>query len=148
MVEEWLYQVRIRVSRKLGDAIRSEKLTGTCKKIYTISLKHGTKPVCTFDAFSDYCKEAERNGIEKYPLYSWTKSVIETPEKKEKHIKSFAFYTDTEQVYPKELASNLFNDLLPLYKNKLIENLSLIDNNPKNNPQPPKVVDKSARLKN
>ena len=37
--------------------------------------------VCTFDAFKEYCDEAEENGIEEYALYDWTKSTIENPEK-------------------------------------------------------------------
>lgn len=47
--------------------------------------------VCTYDAFSAYCAEAEENGINEYELYYWTKATIDNPEKKAKHIKSYAF---------------------------------------------------------
>ena len=107
------------------------------KKILAIAKKHGTRPVCTYDAFCDYCSEAEANGIEKYSLYDWTKQTIENQEKKEKHIKSFAFYKDNDQIYEETLAVALHGDLLPLKKNGAIEELTLIDSNPKNNPQPP-----------
>ena len=135
---EWLYQVRIKVSNELSDALRARKLVGTSKKIFQIAEMHGTIPVCTYDAFCDYCTEAEENGIEKYSLYDWTKQTIEDPEKKEKHIKSFAFYTEDSQIYEESLARLLHNDLLTLHQNDLIEDLKLIDSNPKNNPQPPK----------
>ena len=58
--------------------------------------------VCTFEAFKEYCDEAEQNGIEKYGLYHWTKSTIEDPLKKSKHLKSFAFYLGNDQIYEKE----------------------------------------------
>ena len=137
MNTKWMYQVRIRVSDVLSKNLRTNKPTKTAENILAIAKKHGTRPVCTYDAFCDYCSEAEANDIEKYSLYDWTKQTIENPEKKEKHIKSFAFYKDNDQVYDKILAVALHEDLLPLKNNGLIEELTLIDSNPKNNPQPP-----------
>ena len=133
----WLYQVRIRVNDVLSKNLRTNEPTKTAENILAIAKKHGTRPVCTYDAFCDYCSEAEANDIEKYSLYDWTKQTIENPKKKEKHIKSFAFYKDNDQVYDKILAVALHEDLLPLKNNGLIEELTLIDSNPKNNPQPP-----------
>ena len=138
MKTEWLYQVRIKVSNELSTALRARKLEGTSKKIFQIAEIHGTTPVCIYDAFCDYCTEAEENGVKKYSLYDWTKQTIEDPEKKEKHIKSFAFYKEDSQIYEKSLAKLLHNDLLTLHQNDLIEDLKLIDSNPKNNPQPPR----------
>ena len=137
LTTEWLFQVRIKVSKKLSDSLRARKLTGTSKEIYKIADKHGTVPVCTYDAFCDYCSEAEENGIDQYSLYDWTKQVIGDPEKKKKHIKSFAFYEEVSQIYEETLAKSLYNDLLTLRENDLIEDLTLIDSNPSNNPQPP-----------
>ena len=133
----WMYQVRIRVNDVLSKNLRTNEPTKTAENILAIAKKYGTRPVCTYDAFCDYCSEAEANDIEKYSLYDWTKQTIENPEKKEKHIKSFAFYKDNDQVYDKILAVALHEDLLPLKNNGLIEELTLIDSNPKNNPQPP-----------
>ena len=133
----WLYQVRIRVNNDLSKNLRTNEPTKTAENILAIAKKHGTRPVCTYDAFCDYCSEAEANDIEKCSLYDWTKQTIENPEKKEKHIKSFAFYKDNDQVYDKILAVALHEDLIPLKNNGLIEELTLIDSNPKNNPQPP-----------
>ena len=140
MVSDWLYQVRIKVNAKLSDKLRERKLTGTSKEIYRIAENYAAIPVCTFDAFCEYCKEAEREGIDKYPLYDWTKQVTKDPIKKQKHIKSFAFYAGNAQIYEKKIAEPLYTDLLNLYEGGLIEDLTLIDSNPENNPQPPKEI--------
>jgi hypothetical protein len=137
MNDKWLYQVRIRVNNDVSNNLRTNEPSKTTESILAIAKKHGTRPVCTYDAFCDYCSEAEANGIEKYSLYDWTKQTIENQEKKEKHIKSFAFYKDNDQIYEKMLAVALHGDLLPLKNDGAIGELTLIDSNPENNPQPP-----------
>ena len=97
--------------------------------------------MCTFDAFSAYCEEAEQNGIEHYELYHWTKSTIENSEKKSKHLKSFAFYEGDNQVYSKEMASSIEQKLKVLDSENDILEINFIDSNPANNPQPPKQTD-------
>ena len=109
------------------------------KKINNIARKHQTRPVCTLDGFLDYVKEAERNNIKDYPLYHWTKSVVQDPDKQIKHSKSFAFYFGDEQIYEKELAVSLYNDLVELNDKNKIEEIKMIDSNPRNNPQPPRI---------
>ena len=94
--------------------------------------------VCTFDGFSDYCREAELNNTEDYLLYDWAKQAIFNPEKKLKILKSFAFYKGDDQVYDQVLADALFKDLEPLLGLEGMEGLKKIDSNPKKNPQPPK----------
>ena len=103
-----------------------------------IANENGSRVVCTFDAFAEYCEEAEKNGIEHYELYHWTKSTIENPEKKSKHLKSFAFYEGDNQVYNKELAVSIKQNLENLDSGNDIIEINLIDSNPANNPQPPK----------
>ena len=76
MNNEWLYQVRIKLSQDLADDLRSESNLDISKKINNIARKHQTRPVCTLDGFLDYVKEAEKNDIKDYPLYHWTKSVV------------------------------------------------------------------------
>ena len=93
--------------------------------------------VCTFEAFKEYCDEAEQNGTEKYGLYHWTKSTIEDPLKKSKHLKSFAFYLGNDQIYEKELATGIQSHLKEIDDQELLE-INLLDSNPANNPQPPK----------
>jgi len=138
MSEDWLYQIRIRVNDEMSLNLRKNKPSGSARQIKSLAKKHGTTLVCTYDAFADYCREAESNSVEDYPLYAWTKQTIENPEKKQKHLKSFAFYRDDDQVYEKALAETIYSELLPLADNGTIDEVKLIDSNPANNPQPPK----------
>ena len=135
---EWLYQVRIRLNQSFADDLRSDSNLDLSKEINKIAGNHKTRPVCTLDGFLDYVKEAEKNDIEEYPLYHWTKSVVDDPQKKIKHSKSFAFYFGDEQIYEKQRAQSLYNDLLELNDENKIEEIKIIDSNPRNNPQPPK----------
>ena len=137
-MSEWQYQVRIRTSERLSRTLRTEDTSSLADKLRAISHFHGMTIVNTFDAFKEYCDEAEENGIEKYSLYNWTKSTIENPEKKAKHLKSFAFYKgETDQIYEKELAESLVTSLKEIGLNDDLLEIKLIDSNPANNPQPP-----------
>lgn len=144
MSKNMLYQVRIKVSEELSNDLRNRNKTNCTSQIYGIAKKCGVIPVCTYDAFADYCKEAESFGIKKYPLYHWTKAAINDPLKKAKHLKSFAFYRGVEQIYPRIKADEIYKELEKLLKIGLIKELKLIDNDPKNNPQPPKSLGAKA----
>ena len=137
-MSDWLYQVRIRVSESLSESLRSGKHSGLAGKLDEISSRHGMSLVCTYDAFKSYCDEAEENGVEEYALYEWTRSTIENPEKKAKHLKSFAFYRGFEQIYEKELALSLEESLQKVGMSEDLLEIKVIDSNPANNPQPPK----------
>ena len=135
---DWRYQVRIRTSERLSQTLRNEDSFSLADKLRAISHPHGMTIVNTFDAFKDYCDEAEENGIEKYSLYHWTKSTIEDPEKKAKHLKGFAFYKgEADQIYEKELAEALVASLEEIGLSDDLLEITLIDSNPANNPQPP-----------
>ena len=138
---DWLYQIRIKVSDKLSEDLRGMHELELSQAINRIANENGSRVVCTFDAFAEYCEEAEKNGIEHYELYHWTKSTIENPEKKSKHLKSFAFYEGYNQVYSKKLACSIEQRLKNLDGGNDIVEINLIDSNPANNPQPPKRVD-------
>ena len=135
---DWLYQIRIKVSDKLSEDLRGMHELELSQAINRIANENGSRVVCTFDAFAEYCEEAEKNGIEHYELYHWTKSTIENPEKKSKHLKSFAFYEGDNQVYDKKLAVSIQQSLKRLDSGNDILEINLIDSNPANNPQPPK----------
>mgnify|MGYP001185163689 FL=1 len=137
-MSNWLYQIRIKVSNELSEDLRGANDLELSKQITKIAADNDARLVCTFDAFADYCEEAERVGIEKYELYHWTKSTIDNPEKKAKHLKSFAFYQGNNQVYSKKLACTIEQCLKELESHDDIVEINLIDSNPKNNPQPPK----------
>ena len=79
MSENKRYQVRIKVSEKLSEELRSGGQTKSVNMIFEISKKYDVSLICTLNAFCEYCKEAEDNEISKYPLYHWTKSVINDP---------------------------------------------------------------------
>ena len=137
-MSEWQYQVRIRTSERLSRTLRTDDTSSLADKLRAISHSHGMTIVNTFDAFKGYCDEAEENGIEKYSLYHWTKSTIDDPEKKAKHLKGFAFYKgEADQIYEKELAESLFANLEEIGLNDDLIEIKLIDSNPANNPQPP-----------
>ena len=137
---DWLYQIRIKVSDKLSEDLRGMHELELSQAINRIANENRSRVVCTFDAFAEYCEEAEKNGIEHYELYHWTKSTIENPEKKSKHLKSFAFYEGDNQVYNKELAVSIQQSLKRLDSGNDILEINLIDSNPANNPQPPKTT--------
>ena len=137
-MSNWLYQIRIKVSNELSEDLRGANDLELSKQITKIAADNDARLVCTFDAFADYCEEAERVGIEKYELYHWTKSTIDNPEKKAKHLKSFAFYQGNNQVYSKKLACTIEQCLKEVESHDDIVEINLIDSNPKNNPQPPK----------
>lgn len=137
-MSDWQYQVRIRTSERLSRTLRSEDTSSLADRLRAISQSHGMTIVNTFDAFKEYCDEAEGNGIEKYSLYHWTKSTIEDPEKKAKHLKGFAFYKgEADQIYEKELALSLVSSLEEVGISEDLLEIKLIDSNPANNPQPP-----------
>ena len=139
MNNKWLYQVRIKLPKDLADDLRNYSKLDISKKINKIARKYQTRPVCTLDGFLDYVKEAEKNDIKDYPLYHWTKSVVQDPDKQIKHSKSFAFYFGDEQIYEKKRAVSLYNDLVQFNNENNIEEIKMIDSNPENNPQPPKI---------
>ena len=80
---------------------------------------------------------AEEEGPENFPLYKWTKAIVEDPAKRAKHIKTFAMHVSGKEVYPKAAADALEADLQPLLGGKLVTRMSRHDTNPANNLQVP-----------
>ena len=139
MASQWQYQIRFDVS----DAAKAESLRGmhldpALAPLIDILARHRASAKCQFDAFAEYVAAAEQHGVEKYPLYEWTKTTIENPAKRQKYLKSFTIYVEDREVYAKDIADALEADLRPLADTGLIERLSKYDTNPANNPQPPK----------
>ena len=137
MTEQWQYQLRVDVAEEHAAALRGDPADPAVAPLTEILARHGAKAVCQYDAFAGYCAEAEREGIEQYPLYAWTKATIDDPAKKAKYLKSFTFYIGGEQVYPKPKADALEAEVRPLVGGGLITKLHKYDSNPANNPQPP-----------
>jgi hypothetical protein len=137
MSDEWQYQLRLILGDEFAETARSDPGAATLKPLTDILARHHATLKSQYDAFADYVADAEKHGIEKFPLYKWTKVTIEDPAKKAKHTKSFTLYVDGQEVYEKASADALETDLQPLVDGVLIKRLSKHDTNPANNPQAP-----------
>src|SRR6516162_8105595 len=124
MSDRWKYQVRINLGPAFAAAARRNPQDPSLGALPAILAKHEAKLKCQFDAFADYVAEAEREGVDRYPLHAWTKATIENPAKKAKYIESFTLYVAGEEVYGKEIADPLEADLQPLAARGLITRLS------------------------
>ena len=139
MTDQWQYQVRFDLTDVASaEAARRDLSEQALTPLPEILAKHRAALKCQFDAFAEYVATAERDDVDKYPLYAWTKATIESPAKQEKYLKSFTVYVEGREVYAKEIADALVADLEPLARRGLITRLWQYDTNPANNPQPPK----------
>ena len=137
MSEQWQYQIRVFLTDDLADEARSGRKHPALRPLTDILDKHNAALVNQFNAFEGYVAEAEKEGPENYPLYKWTKAVIEDPAKRAKHITTFTVHVSGAEVYPKAAADALEADLQPLVGGGLVKRLSKHDSNPANNPQAP-----------
>jgi hypothetical protein len=137
MSDQWQYQVRIDLADEPAEMARRDPRNPGLAPLPEILERHHATMKSQYDAFAGYVAEAERHGVENYPLYRWTKATIENPAKKAKYLKSFTLYVDGNEVYAKDKADPLESDLQPLAGGKLVTRLSKHDTNPANNPQPP-----------
>jgi hypothetical protein len=133
MDNEWNYQIRIYLTEEAADIARAHPDNVAIKPIREILDRHGATMKSQFDAFAEYVAEAERDGVEAFPLYKWTRLTIDDPAKRAKHIKSFAIHVDGNPVYGRPVADALEADLRPLEGGALITALSRHDTNPANN---------------
>ena len=133
------YQVRF----DLADAQRAEALAHgqtepSLASLVAVLARHQAVAKRQYDAFAEYVAAAEEHGVEKFPLYAWTKATIENPVKKEKYLKSFTLHVDDREVYDKATADALEAELEPLAEAGIIGRLKKYDTDPAHNPQPPK----------
>lgn len=132
------FQLRLTVSHELADALQADPTCAASRALGEILRRHNAALKCQFDAFADYVSEAERQGTRNYPLYQWTRETIENPEKKAKYLRSFTVYVNGDEVYGKDVADVMENELSRLVSETGIQRVSRFDTNPANNPQPPK----------
>jgi hypothetical protein len=137
MSHQWKYQVRIDLTDEAAEAARRDPDNPALAPLPDILRRHDAVMKSQYDAFADYVAEAEKRGVEGYPLYQWTRDTIENPVKKTKYLKSFTLYVGGDEVYVKSKADALEADLQPLVGGGLITRLAKHDTNPANNPQPP-----------
>jgi hypothetical protein len=137
MSDVWQYQVRVDLSQELAALARRDSGDPALAPLKSILDRHDAALMCQYDAFAGYVAEAEREGVEGYPLYRWTRATIEDPAKKAKYLKSFTLYVHGQEVYGKAEADSLEAELRPLLDQGLITRLAKHDTNPANNPQAP-----------
>ena len=135
--EGWHYQLRVDLAENAAEAARASADHPGLGPLRCILAAHDAVLVCQYDAFAGYCAEAEERGIEKYPLYAWTKAVIADPAKKAGHIKSFSIHVGGAEVYAKRAADALEAALEPLVGRGVVTRLAKHDTDPANNPQMP-----------
>jgi hypothetical protein len=133
----WQYQLRIQFSEDFATLVRRAPSNQALKPLNDVLAKFNATLTCQFDAFADYVAEAEKKGIEHYPLYQWTKATIEDPAKQAKHLKFYTVYVSGDEVYPKEVADAIEADLSLLVDGVRIKGIAKYDTNPANNPQAP-----------
>ena len=137
MADDLQYQIRIYLNEAPAALARRDPANAALKPLTDVLGKHRATMKSVFDAFSDYVAEAEKHGVEQFPLYKWTKATIEDPAKKEKHTKVFTVYADGAEVYAKDIADAIEADLRPLIGGEIVTRLAKHDTNPANNPQMP-----------
>ena len=133
---EKLCQLRIKTDADLSADLRAASASETARELRATLGPFDAELACVYDEFCGYCAEAEKNGIENYPLYHWTKSVIDDPKKQEKHTRSFTIYMGGAAVYPVAGAQDLMAALEEIADGKNIL-VQMVDTDPSKNPQPP-----------
>ena len=142
MNNDWLYQVRVYFSLNFVNLYNSNKSSDLKTKLLQILQKNNGGLLSQYDGFMGYVLEAEKNGIDNYPLYQWTKDSLENSGKTEKYRTSYTIYVNNEEVYSKEEADNLEKNLKLIIDKVSILRISKHDTNPANNPQPPSKYSK------
>ncbi len=131
------YQLRVVLEDGAAEGARAGSDDPALGPLNDILARHGAALVSQYDAFAGYCAEAERNGIDGYPLYAWTRATIEDPARKAKYVRSFSLHVGGEEVYEGDKADALETDLRPLVGGAVVKSLARHDTNPANNPQVP-----------
>src|ERR1700753_561267 len=97
----WQYQLRLRLAEPAATAARKDAGNAVLAPLTTILRAHDAALVNQLTAFENYLNEAEAGGIEQFPLYRWTKAVVEDPAKRDKYGHSFTLHVAGQEVYDK-----------------------------------------------
>ena len=98
MTEKWLFQVRLYFSSDFTKTFNSDKNSKKKEKLITVLNKHNAELLSQFDGFMGYVLEAEKNGIDNYPLYHWTSVRVDYKKPSE-----WVGYLDSGEFYEKTL---------------------------------------------
>ncbi|QQG37046.1 MAG: hypothetical protein HYS17_04585 [Micavibrio aeruginosavorus] len=134
---QWDYQVRINLADSFATVARANAADPALKPLTDVLSKYNATIKNQFDAFADFCREAEANGQTDSDLYRWTKQTVDNPEKQARYATRFTVYADGgKEVYDRAIADGLEADLRPLLGG-MITRINKFDSNPARNPQPP-----------
>lgn len=134
---QWDYQIRINLVDSFAAVARINPQDASLKPLNDVLAKYNAVIKNQFDAFADFCKEAEDSGATDSDLYQWTKATVDDPAKQARYATRFTVYADGgKEVYDKAIADGLEADLQPL-KGSMITRINKFDSNPAHNPQPP-----------
>lgn len=137
MTDDLKFQLRLTMSDQFAKVARNHPEDPSISALTEVLHRHDAILKCQHDAFADYVNEAEAKGVEKYPLYEWTKQTVDDPVKQAKYIKSFTLYVGGDEVYAKDKADALEAELKPLVGGPIVAQMFRYDTNPANSPQPP-----------
>jgi hypothetical protein len=132
------YQLRLTLNDPWAQVARADPDDRAIAPLTDILRRHDASLHCQHDAFAGYVAEAEANGIDKYPLYHWTKQTVDDPVKQAKYVKSFSLYVGGREVYEKTAADALEAELAPLVGGPIVAKMFKYDSDPAHNPQPPR----------
>jgi hypothetical protein len=136
MGEELKYQLRLTLGDPFAKVARNHPDDPSIAPLTQVLHRHDAALKCQYDAFADYVREAEAKGVEKFPLYAWTKKTVDDPVKKAKYTKSFALYVGGDEVYERIKADALEAELKPLVGSPILAQMFRYDTDPAHNPQP------------
>ena len=141
MNQELKYQLRLTLADPYDKVARNHPDDPAIAPLTQVLHRHDAVLKCQHDAFADYVREAEANGVDKYPLYAWTKQTVDDPVKEAKYTKSFTLYVGGDEVYEKRKADALEAELKPLVGGPIVAKMFRYDTDPAHNPQPPRAGD-------
>jgi hypothetical protein len=139
MGEELKYQLRLTLSDPFAKVARDHPDDPSIVPLTQLLRRHDAALKCQYDAFADYVKEAEAEGVEAYPLYAWTKKTVENPAKEAKYTKSFTLHVGGDEVYERSKADALEADLKPLVGGPIVAQMFRYDTDPAHSPHPPQA---------
>lgn len=138
MADDLKYQLRLTLADAWAPVAREHPDDPRIAPLTDILKRHDAALHCQHDAFAGYVREAEANGVDKYPLYEWTRQTVDDPVKQAKYIKSFSLYVHDREVYDKAEADALEAELKPLVGGPIVAQMFKYDSDPAHNPHPPK----------
>lgn len=136
----WEWQLRFNLRKDFSDVARGRAGSPSIQPLLDVMAKHNATFKNQMDAFEDYCRYCEDNGLTFDPVYLWTKPVLSNPAKVAQYDTRFTVYADggNAETYDAAIANAIEADLEPLLASGMLTKLNKFDTNPANNPQPPK----------